>query len=168
MRSYYQLSLIALSLVSLWQPAFAQNWGQAAKPAETKEARMKRQKAQFKTTVIDRPVTIPNMPQYPAQRGGMKLMRAFKYSSLGQGNNCIVQTFSLKDPPDMVRDWYAGALAQYGWSVQPANQRNTQLLGRRIKDGSSVHIMISPSTDKVNSKTVVQIRYMQFPPLGDD
>lgn len=168
MHSYYQLSLIALSIACLWQPALAQNWGQPAKQGETKEARIKRQKAQFKSTVVDKPITIPNMPIYPAQRGGMKLMRAFKYSSLGQGNNCIVQTFALKDPPDMVRDWYSGALTQYGWSVQPANIRNTQLLGRRIRDGSSVHVMISPSADKSKGKTVVQIRYMQFPPLGDE
>lgn len=113
------------------------------------------------------PVPIPNVPDYPAPKGTSKFVRAIKYSSLGQGDNCIVQTFLLKEAPDNVRNWYTQTLGTYGWILQPANAANTQILARRRKEGASCHVMVTPAAE-AGFKSAVQIRYVQFQPLVDD
>lgn len=178
MRIIYRQALI-LMLFSLGTGnlALAQNWGTAStarqfqkKPTAQEIAeRKKRQRQQYKSTRLPARVTIPFLPDYPAQKNGIKLVRAIKYSSLGQGNNCIVQTFSLKDQTDAVRNWYQGTLTSNGWAVSAANRTGTQILGRKVKQGASVHIMISPIKEKSSAfRTQVQVRYIQFQPLPDD
>lgn len=155
--------LLVLTLTN--QSALAQ-FGQGQTPLTPQEKR-KKAKEKFKTTAIMAPVPIPNVPEYPAQKGQSKFVRALKYSSLGQGDNCIVQSFLLKEPPDNVRNWYSQTLSNYGWLIQPANAANTQILARRRKEGASCHIMVSPSPE-AGFKSFVQIRYVQFQPLVDD
>lgn len=133
----------------------------------SKEERFKRTKAQFKTAGVPQPMRIPNVDFYPANRGKFKFIRGLRYPSLGQGDNCIVQTVLYKDDPDTIREWYRNMLMGYGWNLQAANRSATQLLARRPKEGASCHIMVSRSPQK-DFKSLVQIRYVQFHPLDTD
>lgn len=176
MRSILPISFVLLS--SSWlQPAVAQNWGPLTAPPSPKdrralaEAEQKKTRQKFKTSTVDKITPIPGVPEYPGGKRNMKFIRALKYSSLGQGDNCVVQSFLVKDPPDSVRQWYQGAVsASNGWTVQPANMSGTQILARRPKDGASVHIMVSecaPVEKKNGFKAQVQLRYVQWVPLAE-
>lgn len=110
---------------------------------------------------------IPNCDFYPAGPGKFKYIRGIRYASLGEGDNCIVQTVLFKDPPDTIREWYRQMLTGYGWNIQAANRSATQILARRPKEGASCHIMVSNSPQK-QYRSLVQIRYVQFHPLSDD
>lgn len=151
-------------------PAFAQLPGQQMSPQEKR----KLAKQKFKTQEFPQPVKIPNLPDYPASKGGIKFVRGLKYSSLGQGDNCVVQNFLLKDPPETVKEFYNQQLASNRWFIQPANASGTQILARRPKEGASCHIMVTPSPQQSASpdrrmfKTAVQIRYVQWQPLSDE
>ena len=148
----------------LAQAAYAQ-WGN--QPAQQSPAeKRKAAKAKFKTVAMDKAMDIPGVPNYPISRGQQKFIRAVRYSSLGQGDNCIVQSFLLKDAPETVREFYSAQLSSGGWLVQPANPGNTQILARKRKEGSSCHVVISPSPEK-GWKTYVNLRYVQFQPLAD-
>ncbi|MBX9771137.1 MAG: hypothetical protein K2X29_07185 [Candidatus Obscuribacterales bacterium] len=164
------LRIFALLLLTcvFSQAAFAQ-WGQLQTPAQSAQsAAEKRKKAQakFKTTCMDRAMDIPGVPNYPSSRGAQKFIRALKYSSLGQGDNCIVQSFLLKDQPETVREFYSAQLSSGGWLVQPANAANTQILARKRKEGSSCHVVVSKSPEK-GWNSMVNVRYVQFQPLAD-
>lgn len=141
----------------------AMNLSAEAAPTEKGAKRQAKTKAMFKTTMLPRQENIPNVPAFP---GKVKFVRGLRYGSLGNGDNCIVQTFYVKEQPDTVREWYRTSLASYNWSVQSANAANTQILARRPKDGASCHIMVSGSPDK-EYKCLVQLRYVQFHPLGE-
>lgn len=163
--------LLMLSCLSVEQ-AWAQ-WGAPAKqPLDraTIEANKKKSKAKFTSKRLDKLQTIPYVPQYPATGKNIMIVRAIQYSTLGKGDNCIVQTFLVKDPAANVRDWYKQGLNNYGWKVQSANKTETQILGRRVKDGSSVHIMVLDSTGhkKDGFKSQVQLRYVQWVPFPSD
>ncbi len=166
---FIRLGVFLSSLIIISQTqSTAQFPGQTSSPKE-----QRKQAAQkFTSAEIKDPVTIPNVPAYPAGAKNIKFVRGLKYSSLGQGDNCIVQTFMLKDPPETVREFYNQQLTAYRWFVQPANPAGTQILARRIKDGASVHIMVSPigksaSPQNKQYKSNVQIRYVQWSPLTD-
>lgn len=159
--------LLSVFLAVCQDPSLAQFPGQQSAKEKRKEAA-----AKFTTASIKDPVAIPNVPAYPASPKTMKFVRGLKYSSLGKGDNCIVQTFMLKDPPEQVREFYNQQLTAYRWFVQPANPAGTQILARRVKDGASVHIMVSPTSKSASPenkayKSSVQIRYVQWAPLTD-
>lgn len=160
----YLLIVALIATAQLCPPAHSQFGVQA--PKETPAEKLKKSKAKFKTAVMDRAMDIPNVPSYPASRGTQKFIRAQRYSALGNGDNCIVQTYLVKDVPETVREFYKSQLASYGWLLQPANAAGTQILARRRKEGSSCHIMVTPSPEK-GYKALVQVRYVQFQPLGD-
>ncbi len=162
MRTYI-LILALLSSAQLCPPAHSQfGVPQKESPAE----KLKKSKAKFKTQAVTALRPIPNVPAYPAPQNAQKFIRAQQYSALGQGDNCIVQSFLLRDPPDTVREFYRTQLTNNGWMLQPANAAGTQLLARRRKDGSSCHVMVAPSPEK-GWKSFVQLRYVQFHPLED-
>lgn len=148
------------------QLCYAQ-WGTpAAQDPRVIAEQKKKSKDRFRTTALKKFMEIPNVPIYPSMRdkGSAKFIRAQKYSSLGSGDNCIVQSVLLKDQPDMVRDWYRQSLTNQGWSVKSANATNTQILARKVKEGASLHVMVGNSTEKPY-KSVLQLRYSQFQPI---
>lgn len=156
--------LASFAFLLCWQPVLAQNPFAAAESPQQKKKKMQER---FKSTPFNSLMSIPNVPDYPSAKGSSKFVRGLKYSALGQGDNCIVQTFLLKDPPDIVREWYQQTLANAGWIMQAANPKGTQILGRKRKEGTSVHVMVAPSPEKP-WKCMVQVRYVQFQPLSDD
>jgi hypothetical protein len=167
MRSILPISLFLLSCFCLAAPC----WGQTATSDKRSafEAERRQTRATFKTTGVNQLTPVPYVQDYPAGKKDIKLIRALKYSTLGKGNNCLVQSFLVKDRPEDVRVWYKQNLVNNHWSVQAANAAQTQILGRRVKDGANVHIMVSETPPKTQDgfKSMVQIRYTQWTPLSD-
>lgn len=157
--------LLALGLLLFSESlAFGQN---PAASGETPAQKKKKMQEKFKSTPFNAQMALPGVPDYPAPKGASKFVRGIKYSALGQGDNCVVQSILLRDPPEVVRDWYQATLSSQGWLVQPANPRSTQILGRKRKEGSSVHVMATPSPEKP-WKCMLQVRYVQFQPLDEN
>ena len=148
-------ALLFLAFANCGAGAFASNFSgtrsqapQAQQVQISREAidlRKKRNQVKFKTIETSQGINIPNLPGYPSMsnKKACKFLRCLQYSSLGRGDNCCVQRFMLSDSPEQVRDWYKNALVQYQWVEQEANKTGTQILGRRRKDGATVHIMVA-------------------------
>ncbi len=170
----FSLALTATVLLTYYATpmAMAQGWGVPSKDDRaTIEAKKKKSKEKFTSSRVKTLQTIPFVPPYPASGASLKLIRALQYSSLGKNEHCIVQTFLVRDMPSQVRDWYVSTLNSGGWTLQQGNKTGMQVIGRRRKDGTTVHLMVSNVGDaserKKGFRTSIQLRYIQWSPIKE-
>jgi hypothetical protein len=96
--------------------------------AETKPPRVKYQ-------VQSQQVELPDIPKYT---GRSVYVGAKEYSGSDVSGKVLRVTYLMQEDPDMVTNWYSGALKSYQWSIQDNKDDPKRLHGSKGKATCSV------------------------------
>jgi hypothetical protein len=159
---YFSLVAMAIAFVSVLSTvpsASAQDNKQP--PSATKRPPMTKNPhptTEFDTLTLKEAPPMPLLPAYTGK--GMKFDSANTCPNFRFGTSYTVR-YRLKEAPDIVRDWYLGALTGSGWRVQGDQLSKTNIIAMHTKQKASCGIMVQPLSKMSAYKTMLMIQYQE-------
>lgn len=125
-------------------------YGQKRKYGGTKkyDGKKKEQESQFQRTKLDRPVSLPDVPQYT---GKQIFVSGLAYPNNKSGPGWMM-VFNTEHTQDQVISWWKNALRMGSWKIQNSGQKNVRAKSR---EGHMVSVSVEavrPSTKKKMKK----------------
>lgn len=142
-------SILTFGLTILFSstPASAQ-YGQQKQFGGTKKydgKNKKKQESEFQYTNMDRPVSLPSLPQFS---GKQHFISGLSYPNSKNGPGWI-QTFNVENPESDVKSWWTNALRMHQWKITFTDQKTVR---GKLKDGSVCTVTVDPPVNTTKDK----------------
>lgn len=142
------ISIAGFALLASQAPSEAQ-YGRSNTGATRRydPRKAKKQDKEYSFVKMDRPVSLPSLPQFT---GKQFFVNGMSYPNNKSGPGWI-QTYNCENPKEEIKSWWANALRMHQWKITFTDA--TTVKGQ-LKDGSTCSITIaSPiNTDKKKMK----------------
>lgn len=145
----------ALAILTVFT-CYVDTWAAPRPPKPVKQSNP-HPTSEYDTVHMKEPPEIGIVPTYSGK--GAKFDNGLAYPNL-KSTICYTLRYHIKEPQSTVHEWYCSSLPSYGWTINPQQLTETQIIARHKKVPATLAVYVDKSIAP-GFKTDLLVRYRE-------